>query len=291
MAQIVANAVITAGSYLLVGLGFSLIYTTCRFFHLAHAVVLTAAAYSTFVLHVWLGLPLSISVAGAVALTAAVGVSMELGIYRPLRKRQGSSSELLVASLGVYVSIQALLTLLFGAGTRTFRDGEIASVSLLWSVRVTRPQIAVLVASVGALSAISLFLYRTKLGKTVRAVASDPDLAVVYGVNVNRCFVSVFALGSAIGAVAGILVGFDGDVTPTMGFRILVMSVVALIVGGIGSIRGLALGCLLLALSQHLTAWWFSSRWQDGIVFVIFISFLLWRPQGILGRLPRSASV
>lgn len=100
-----------------------------------------------------------------------------------------------------------------------------------------------------------------------------------------------FLIGSATAGVAAALLAYDTGMTPTMGFRTLLMGMVSVIIGGIGSIPGIAIGALLLGAAQHLTAWWMSSKWQDAIVFVILILFLLFRPQGFLGKPLRKASV
>ena len=100
-----------------------------------------------------------------------------------------------------------------------------------------------------------------------------------------------FLVGSALAGVAGVLLAYDTDMIPTMGFRALLIGMVAMIIGGVGSIPGVAAGSVLLGLAQHFTAWWLSSQWQDAMVFVIMIFFLLLRPQGFLGRPLRKATV
>jgi branched-chain amino acid transport system permease protein len=118
----------------------------------------------------------------------------------------------------------------------------------------------------------------------IRAVASDADLATACGLDCDRIIMVTFLIGSALAGVAAILLAYDSDMTPVMGFRALLMGMVAMIIGGVGSIPGVALGAILLGLVQHLTAWWISSRWQDALIFLILILFLLLRPQGFLGR-------
>jgi branched-chain amino acid transport system permease protein len=291
MMQILANALVSAAGYLLVGVGFSLIYTSTRFFHFAHGIVLTAGAYVTFILKVWSGFPLSISIFGGIIASTLLGIGMEWNIYRPLRRRNASPVILLLASLGIYASLQALISLTFGSGTKTFRSGVVPTGLLITGMRVTGPQIAIIVISGACCLVVWLLLRYIRVGKMIRAVACDPDLAEVFGLNRDYIIRVVFLIGSALAGIAGVLLTYDADMTPMMGFRVLLMGMVAVIIGGIGEIPGIALGALLLGLAQHLTAWWFSSRWQDAIVFVILILFLLVRPQGFLGKPLRKTAI
>lgn len=291
MTQALVNALVSASGYLLVGIGFSLIYACTRFFHFAHGIILTAGAYATFALKVWVGLPLSVSVFGGILVSTLLGVGMEWSIYRPLRKREASAETLLLASLGIYIALQALISLAFGSGTQTFRAGEVPEGLLLFGARLTVPQITIVLSSAICGLLTGLLLQQAQMGKMVRAVASDPGLAEAYGLNRDGIVMVTFFIGSALAGAAAVLLAYDTDMTPTMGFRALLMGLVAGIIGGVGSIPGIAFGAILLALAQHLTAWWISSRWQDAIVFIILILFLLVRPQGFLGKPLRRAAV
>ena len=125
----------------------------------------------------------------------------------------------------------------------------------------------------------------------MRAVANDSELARVAGIESDKIILLTFALGSALAGIAGILVALDVDMTPTMGMNALMMGVVAVIIGGVGSIPGIALGALLLGMAQHLGVWFISSQWQDAIAFVILLLFLLFRPQGFLGKKVKTATL
>ena len=125
----------------------------------------------------------------------------------------------------------------------------------------------------------------------MRAVADDLELARVSGIDSDRIILWTFAISSALAGIAGILVAFDTDMTPTMGLNVLLMGVVAVIIGGSGSIPGVALGALFLGLAQHLGVWGISSQWQDAIAFIILLAFLLVRPEGVLGKRVTKATV
>jgi len=282
--QLLLNGLLAASIYALVGLGFALIYNTTRFFHFAHGVVYTAGAYFTYALSVLMGLPLILSIILSVGLTTLLGILMEISIYRPLRKKEANSLILLIASLGIYIVLQNLISMIFGDDTKTIRSGEVKEGINIFGAYITPIQITIILVSCFLIIATYLLLSKTKMGKMMRAVANDPWLADATGIESDRVVLFTFATGSALAGIAGILISLDIDMTPTMGLHALMMGVVAVIVGGVGSIPGVLLGALLLGLAQHLGVWKISSQWQDAIAFAILLIFLLFRPQGFLGR-------
>lgn len=291
MTQIFANALVSAAGYLLVGIGFSLVYTTGRFFHIAHGIVFTAGAYATYVLRVNAGLPLLVAILGGIIISTLLGVAIETVIYRPLRRRRATAATLLLASLGAYVGMQAIVVLLFGSGTQTFRLSSPVEGMNLVGARVTSVQIATVLAALASFIMMGLTLARSRIGKAIRAVASDPDLADAYGIKSDFVILIVFAVASALAGIAAVLISADSDISPAMGFRILLMAMIAVVVGGIGSPYGIALGAVTLALLQHLAAWWLSSRWQDAIAYTVLLIFLLLKPQGLFGGPMRKITV
>jgi len=289
--QIIANGIIAGAIYTLVALGFGLAYSTTRFFHFAHGIVFTAGAYFTFLFKVWLGLPLFFSIALAIALSTFLGCLMESSIYRPLRHKGASSLILLLASLGIYIVLQNVISAVFGDDAKTIRSGIVKEGLNLFGARITPIQILIICVSAVLVVVVALLLKKTKIGKAMRAVANDPELASVSGINSDRVILWTFAVGSALAGVAGILVALDVDMTPTIGMNALMMGVVAVIIGGVGSIPGVALGAILLGMAQHLGVWYISSKWQDAIAFVILAVFLLFRPEGFLGKKVKKATV
>lgn len=290
MQQLIANALFAASIYALVGVGFALVYRCGRFFHFAHGVIVTGGAYACFFLLDRLELPLAIAAPFGIAFATLVGCAVELVVYNPLRRVGGSSLGLLLASLGVYIVLQNLISLGFGDDTKTLRAGATATGFSVLGARVTGVQVGIVAGSVAALLAVGALLRLTKLGRMMRALANDPELARSVGVNVQSVILCAVAMGSCLGAAGGVLVALDVNMVPTMGMRILLMSVVAVVIGGEG-IAGVALGALLVALVEHLGVWRLPTQWQDTIVFSVLILFLLFRPQGFLGRPVRKAAV
>jgi branched-chain amino acid transport system permease protein len=289
--QLLFNGVIAGGIYALVAIGFALIYQTTRFFHFAHGAVYTFGAYFAYLFFVQLGFDRWLAFPLACVATMVLGVALEVGIYKPMRNRKATDLTLLIASLGLYIVLQNVISMVWGDDTKTMRTGEVVEGHAILGARITNIQIAIIATSLALITLIALMLTRTKFGKALRALANDPELARLSGINSDRYIMYAFAIGSFLAAVAAIMISFDTDMTPTMGFNALVMGVIAVIVGGIGSLPGAALGGLLIGLAQNLGVYWLPSKWQDTIAFVILIGFLLFRPYGILGRKPQKAHV
>jgi branched-subunit amino acid ABC-type transport system permease component len=157
--------------------------------------------------------------------------------------------------------------------------------------RITPVQIVIILTSLALFALTALILKRSKIGKALRAVANDPELAVVAGLDKDRIIYFTYFTGSALAAIAAILISLDIDMTPLMGFQAMLYGVVAVVIGGLGNILGAYFGGLLLGLAQHLGVWYISSKWQDAIAFVILILFLLFRPQGFFGRRMRRSEI
>ena len=282
--QFILNGLIAGSAYALVALSFVLIYLPTRFFHFAHGAVFAWGAYFAYTTHVLLKLPLWVAVPLAVLMSSGLGMLLEVRVYRPMRRRGATGLVLLLASLGLYVALQNLISMLFGDETKSLRSGEVVEGIAIFGARITPIQIWIVVVSLVSFAIILAVLKFTKFGKAFKAVSSDPELSLVRGINADRIIVAAFGIGSGLAGLAAILVALDVDMTPTMGLPALMAGVVAMIVGGIGSITGTLLGGILLGLAQHLGVWKIGSEWQDAIAFVILLMFLLFRPYGILGR-------
>lgn len=290
MSQVIVNTLISASVYGLIALSFSLIYGTTRFFHIAHGAVYVVGAYASLAAikymnwaacGVWGTIG---AVLVAIAASAGLGGLLECGIYRPLRRKRATPMVLLIASLGMYIVIQNLISAFFGDDAKTIRTWPVVEGLPIFGAHVT--QIQILIIAVAALLFIVtiLVLRYTKAGIALRALASNPSLALVIGMDTDRIILNGFLIGSALVGAAGVLISLDIDMTPTMGMNALLMGVVAAIIGGIGSIPGIAIGSLVLALAQHLGVWKIPTQWQDAIAFAILLLFLMLRPQGVFGK-------
>ena len=282
--QIVINILLDACVIVLIGAGLFMTYRTIRFFNFAHAAVFSIGAYCVFFFKEWCGLSLYYSITLAVLLSVFLGCMMNSLIYHPLRHKGCSTLILILSSLGIYIALQNVISIVFGDDIKSIRSATIEEGINILGARITLNQILIIGTSVIIIISLMALLRCTKLGKALRAVASDPELANVSGINVDRIIQWSFAIGSALACAAGILVALDVDMIPTMGMNALMMGIVAVIIGGARNIYGVALGALLLAVAQHLSVWFIGSEWQDAMAFVVLFAFLIHRPQGFYSK-------
>ncbi len=288
--QYVVNGLNAGATCALVALGFGLIFHVCGFFHFAHGGVYGLGAYAAYALIQLLGWPIGCAVPGAILIAALGGATIDLSVYRPLQRIRATPLAILIASLGLLLVIQNGLSLAFGDDTKSLRAGDISEAYSFLGARMTAIQIVTIFAVIVVFGALSFLFSFSGFGKRWRAVANDSELASVFGVNTKAIVTITFLLGSAIAGLAAILAAYDTDLTPVMGFKALLGAVVAVIVGGRGSVLGILLGGLLVGMTQHLVVWILPAQWQDTSVFFILVVFLLFRPQGFLGKPLRKAA-
>ncbi|MEK9154224.1 MAG: branched-chain amino acid ABC transporter permease [Patescibacteria group bacterium] len=297
IAQIALNAIIAGAIYSLVALGFNLIYSTARFFDIGYGALAAVGGYAVFYFYKTLEFGLEISIVLGVLAAGVLGLLINWLIYRPLRARKASSTVTLIASLGVLTVIQAVVAILFTSQFQTlsrlpalhaqaWQAGDVsgqATYQILGGV-ITQTQVLILGAALTIMVALAFVLKYSIFGKAVRAVADDAEVASIVGIDSEKILAWIFFIGSMIGGLAGIAIGFDTGIQPTMGLVLLLKGIIAAIIGGIGSVWGGVLGAFVLALVENLGAWQFSGEWKDAIAFLVLIIFLIFRPQGILNK-------
>lgn len=282
-AQLFINGLVAGSGLGLLAASFALIYQTAGFFHFAHASVYTVGAYLAYASTRSLGLPLPVALACAVVITALIGWAHYTAVYSPILRKRGSPTDLLLASLGLMVALQNGVAMTFGDELKILWDRPVTQGFQIGGVLITGVQITIILVSAGSLLGLASLLKYTRWGLLLRAVANDPALASAYGLEPRRVTGAAFAIGSGLAAVAAILAALDTGLRPSMGFNALLMAVVAVIVGGAGSIPGAILGGLGIGLMQHLAAAVIPTIWVDPIVFVLLVGFLVIRPRGVFG--------
>lgn len=282
--QVAVNALIVGCGAALLALALSLVRSTVGFFDFSLAGVYTLAAYTT---HVFLSRALHPAVAIGMALLIAVSGALLVHsiLYEPLRRRGATPEVLLIASLSLLLLLQNVLPLFFGDGIIALPGTMFRGDSIhLWSTRVTRVEIVIIALAVSVTGALLATLRYTDLGLKMRALARDRDLSRTYGVRPERVLITTVIAAASLAGAIGILSAFDSDLTPTMGFRAVLLAAVAAVVGGSSSVLGVFVGSLLLAGAQQGVALSLPVQWQDTVVFTCLIVFVLWRPYGIFGH-------
>lgn len=275
----------------MVGLGLSLILAQTKFINFSHGAIVTTAPYGAWFLIEQLHFNFYVSVSAGIMCSIALGCLLEIFIFRPSRQANASSLILLIISLGVYICIQNFISMAFGDSARSIRSGDYAAPLVFLGGSLTRIQLATIIASCSATLCLLLMIKKTRVGSAMQAISSDPELARVFGIHINRIILLTFAIGSGIAGLGGILVALDIDMTPRMGMNLLVMAMVAVIVGGSKNLIGVVIGAYLLALAQQAAVWAINAQWHDAITFVVLIVFLLFKPAGLKGLRLRKGNI
>lgn len=272
--------------YALIALGYTMVYGIIRLINFAHGDVFMLGAYYGYFAMTAFRIPFVVAMPLSMALAAFTGVLIERLAYRPLRRAPRIAA--LITAIGVSLLIQNLALKLFGASPRPYPEIMRTVVWDVGGVVFSNTQIVMLGTALLLMVLISLFVYRTKTGKAMRAVAFDRDAAKLMGIDSDRIIAITFALGSALAAAGGMLVGFYYNrISPSMGVMYGLKAFVAAVVGGIGIVPGAMLGGLIMGIAEVFVVAFISSTLKDAIAFAVLILVLLLKPAGLLGRAAR----
>ena len=282
--QLIFNGIATGLIYSLFAVSFSLIYGTAKIFHFAHGMVFTVGAYFSFLFHIYLGLPIYLAIPISLIFTGAVGMGINWILYEPLKRREGSKLVILVASLGMYIFLEALISLIFTSNVRVLHRGG-GSALTFWGICVTPMQVIIIVTVLVINTLLTLFFLRTETGHSIRALGQDAELAEVFGMSPRRITYIIFAIGSALAAIGASLYALDvGTIYPGVGMESLLICFVALVLGGMENIPGAAVGGFIVGMIYHLSIWRIEAKWQQVIAFSVVILVLIIKPKGLFHR-------
>ena len=276
---------ISLGSvYAIIALGYTMVYGIAKMLNFAHGDVIMAGGYICYCSMSYLGLPAVVSVLLAMAVCTALGVIIEGLAYKPLR--QAGSLAVLITAIGVSYFLQNAAQLIWGVTPKIFTS--VVSFSLpdnLSSLGLSSEAIVTVVSCIVIMIALTLFVNYSKMGKAMRACSEDKGAAQLMGINVNWTISMTFAIGSALAAVAGVLLCSSyTTLIPTTGSMPGIKAFTAAVFGGIGSIPGAFLGGLLLGIIEAMAKAYISTNLANAIVFAVLIVVLLVRPTGLLGK-------
>ncbi|MEC9489559.1 branched-chain amino acid transport system permease protein/neutral amino acid transport system permease protein [Halanaerobium saccharolyticum] len=281
--QLFLNGVILGSIIALGAIGLSLIYGILKFGHFAHGDLMTLGAYFAFLFKVQLGLPFWLAFVLAAALTAGTAILLNLILYRHLKKRD--SVIVMISSVGAALIIRNLVLLFWGPQNQFYVKAiQMPLVLGDGLLRIKENQIIILVLALALVIAVHLFLSKTKMGKAMRAMSDNIDLAQITGINTERVIIWTWAMSGVLTAAAGILLAFDTHLTPVMGWNLLLPLFAAAILGGIGSPYGAMFGGLVIGISQEMSTLIISAAYKPAVAFTIMILMLIIRPSGLMGK-------
>ena len=309
--------VVTGSVFALGAIGLTLIYGVLKFGHFAHGDSMMLGAYVAFFLltgvtigkrpgldtealpvglndlpgatseiwHFSFGYGLLLAMVIAAVLMALLFMGLEYGVYRPLRRRKSGIVIFSIASLGLALVIRSLMLIVWGADQRSYSQGLRSTIDLPFGILIRYDQLFILGVAFVVVALVYLLLFRTKLGKAMRAMADNPDLALISGINTNQIVVWTWAIAGALVAVAGVMLALQAQLDPQLGFVILLPLFAGAIAGGIGSPQGALVGGFLIGIVQEVavTFDFLSPGYKFSVAFVVLILILLVRPRGLFG--------
>ena len=279
------NGISLGSVYAIIALGYTMVYGIAKMLNFAHGDVIMIGAYVSYCATTYMGLNPILSVVIAMVVCTALGILIEGLAYKPLRKAPALA--VLITAIGVSYFLQNSALLIWGSAPKNFSSiVKFDSVSLAGGkLIITSESIVTVIACIVIMIALTLFIKKSKMGKAMRAVSEDKGAAELMGINVNLTISVTFAIGSALAAVAGVLLCSAYPILiPTTGSMPGIKAFTAAVFGGIGSIPGAMLGGILLGIIEIFGRAYISSELADAIVFAVLIIVLLVKPTGLLGK-------
>ena len=279
------NGISLGSVYAIIALGYAMVYGIARMLNFAHGDIIMVGGFTVFTIVTTMGGSPVVGILASVVVCTVLGVTIERVAYRPLR--DASPLAVLITAIGVSYLLQNVALLIFGSNARQFTS--VITVPALklagGKLSISSVTIVTILSCIVIMAALMTFINKTKMGQAMLAVSEDRGAATLMGINVNRTISVTFAIGSALAAVAGVLLCLAyPSLSPYTGSMPGIKAFVAAVFGGIGSIPGAFIGGILLGIIENLAKAYISSQLSDAIVFSVLIIVLLVRPTGILGK-------
>ena len=279
------NGISLGSVYAIIALGYTMVYGIARMLNFAHGDIIMVGGFTVFTIVTTMGGSPVVGILASVVVCTVLGVTIERVAYRPLR--DASPLAVLITAIGVSYLLQNVALLIFGSNARQFTS--VITVPALklagGKLSISSVTIVTILSYIVIMAALMTFINKTKMGQAMLAVSEDRGAATLMGINVNRTISVTFAIGSALAAVAGVLLcSAYPSLSPYTGSMPGIKAFVAAVFGGIGSIPGAFIGGILLGIIENLAKAYISSQLSDAIVFSVLIIVLLVRPTGILGK-------
>ncbi|MEG1070109.1 MAG: branched-chain amino acid ABC transporter permease [Ruthenibacterium sp.] len=279
------NGISLGSIYAIIALGYTMVYGIARMLNFAHGDVIMIGGYVTFMTMNSLGMPALVAILAAVVVCTTLGILIERVAYKPLR--MAPSLAVLITAIGVSYLLQNVALLVWGSSPKSFNSVIRMEPIKLFGGKlvITGETLVTVLVSTVIMIGLTLFVHHTKMGRAMLAVSEDKGAAQLMGINVNATISLTFAIGSALAAIAGVLLcSAYPTLQPTTGAMPGIKAFVAAVFGGIGSIPGAMIGGILLGVIENLSKAYISSQMADAIVFGVLIIVLLVKPTGILGK-------
>lgn len=280
--QLIANGIIYGCIIALSAIGLSLAYRIMNFANFAHGDFLTLGAYLTLFFAATLNLGFPVACILAVLSTAAIAVVLDIGIWKPMRSTGATRTAIMILSIGVSIAVRNAIIIFFRPDALRF-PLPVSEGLNLGGIVLTFFQLSVVLIAFSAMLIVHALLSRTILGKSMRALADNPDLARVSGINVDRVIRYTWAVSMGLAALAGIMFGLITHLNPNMGWSIILPMFAAAVLGGIGNAYGAMAGGMIIGLAQEISTAFLPAEYKIAVSFAIMIAVLFFKPRGLLG--------
>jgi neutral amino acid transport system permease protein len=277
------NGLTLGAIYALGAVGLTLVYGILKLVNFAHGDFLTFGAYMAYLVNVTWGLPLVVAVFWAMATTAVLGIFLEKAMWGPMRARGAGMLQLLLMAIGLALVIRYVIQFIWSTELRQLDVNRTETVEFL-GLTIGRTNLIVIIVGFAVLIGTGMMLRYTLLGKRMRALSDNLDLAETSGIDTSRVILWTWVFAAGFAGLAGVLAGAVTQVQPELGFELLLPIFAAVVMGGIGNAYGALAGGIVLGLVIEWSTLFIDARWKTAIGFVVLILVLIVRPQGIFGR-------
>lgn len=280
--QLLLQGLQVGALYALTAAGFALIFGATRIFHFAHGSAFTLAGY-TFIFATQAGWPWYLGGFAGVVVATLFGLGIYWFVYRPIQRHEGSFFTVFVAAFGVGIVVQNLVGMFAGRGFASVDTPLSRATEVLPDVFLAQVFWVAIGLSLLLFLLLTLFLTRHHAGVALRALHQNPDLLRAYGLSSTKLSLLAFAVGSALAAPAAILTAMTSGLNEAIGHHVMLISMAATIVGGVGSLRGAALAGVMLGVAEAVALNFVDTQWAEAVSFLVLFAFILFRPSGIFG--------
>jgi len=286
--QQLVNGITLGGVYALIAVGYTMVYGVIQLINFAHGEIYMLGAFLAYTLVAVVGMPFFPAFILTLVICAVLGVVLDFVAYRPLRKAPRLAA--LITAIGMSIFLQNMALLIWGSQIKSYPREVLpaffseAAISM-GDVTLSWLQLFILSITLLFMIILHLTIHKTRIGMAMRAISQDKTASALMGIGVNRVISFTFAIGSAMGGMAGILVGlYYNAIFPTMGYVAGIKAFAAAVLGGIGSVPGAMLGGGVLGIAEVMGAGYISSEYRDGISYAVMIAVILFKPSGLIGK-------
>ncbi len=285
--QLIINSVVTGSIYVLVAIGLTMVYRVLKFANFSHAELVTSGAYMAYIINVSLGMNIFYGAAAAFFLTGILGIATDRLVFKKLRNNGSNVISMMIASIGIGLVLRQSIQEIWGPNQVWY--GIETKMFEIFGGSITEIQVYIIILSTTLIFLLHFMFRKTKLGKAMRGVSDNPQLAMASGIDTEKILLWVWFIGGGLAGIGGVFRGADTRLVPLLGWEVILSAFAVVILGGIGSFYGAVLAAYILGFAENfgvaiLSDLSISTGYRPAIAFIILIIVLILRPEGIMGK-------